>query len=97
MSLSQGVGCLPRPDAVELGILLPHLAGAIIEGAGAAAGLLLVLAQFADRALAGPPPRAARAGRSPGSAACGGPARFRPPWCRRPRSSSVPPGCGLAA
>jgi zinc-finger of transposase IS204/IS1001/IS1096/IS1165 len=45
LSLSQVDGCLPCPGAVDLGILLPHLAGVIIEGAVAAAGLLLVLAR----------------------------------------------------
>jgi transposase len=36
---------LSCPGAVELGILLPHLAGVIVEGVVAAAGLLLVLAR----------------------------------------------------
>ena len=46
MSLSQGDGRLSCPGAsVELGFLLPHLAGAVIEGVVAAAGLLLVLAR----------------------------------------------------
>lgn len=46
MPLSQGDGCLSCPGAsVELGFLLPHLAGAVIEGVVAAAGLLLVLAR----------------------------------------------------
>ena len=45
MSLSQGDLYLSCPGAVELGILLPHLAGAIVEGVAAAAGLLLVTAR----------------------------------------------------
>jgi zinc-finger of transposase IS204/IS1001/IS1096/IS1165 len=46
LSLSQGDGCLSCPGAaVELGILLPHLAGVIIEEVAAATGLLLVLAR----------------------------------------------------
>ena len=45
MSLSQGDACLSCPGAVELGVLLPHLAGVIVEGVAAAAGLLLVLAR----------------------------------------------------
>jgi transposase len=45
VSLSQGDGCLPCPGAVELGVLLPHLAGAVVEGVVAAAGLLCVLAR----------------------------------------------------
>jgi zinc-finger of transposase IS204/IS1001/IS1096/IS1165 len=43
--LPQGGTCLSCPGAVELGILLPHLAGVVVEGAVAAAGLLLVLAR----------------------------------------------------
>ncbi len=45
MSLSQGDACLSCPGAVDLGILLPHLAGVIVEGAAVAAGLLLVMAR----------------------------------------------------
>jgi transposase len=46
LPLSQGDGCLSCPGAaVELGFLLPHLAGAVIEGVVAADGLLLVLAR----------------------------------------------------
>ena len=45
MSLSQGNGALSCPGAVELGILLPHLAGVIVEEVTVAAGLLLVLAR----------------------------------------------------
>lgn len=51
MSLSQGDGCLSCPGAVELGILLPHLAGVVVvEGVVAAAGLLLVLARASAEA-----------------------------------------------
>ena len=45
MSLSQGDVCLSCPGAVELGILLPHLAGVIVEEVAVAAGLLLVMAR----------------------------------------------------
>ena len=45
MSLSQGDLCLSCPGAVELGILLPHLAGVVIEEVAVAAGLLLVTAR----------------------------------------------------
>ena len=45
MSLSQDDMCLSCPGAVELGVLLPHLAGVVVEGVVAAAGLLLVLAR----------------------------------------------------
>ena len=45
MSLSQGDVCLSCPGAVELGILLPHLAGAIVEEVAVTAGLLLVRAR----------------------------------------------------
>ena len=45
MSLSQGDVCLSCPGAVELGVLLPHLAGVIVEEVTAAAGLLLVTAR----------------------------------------------------
>ncbi len=45
MPLSQGDVCLSCPGAVELGILLPHLAGVVVEGVVAAAGLLLALAR----------------------------------------------------
>jgi transposase len=47
VSLSQGDGCLSCPGVVELGILLPHLAGVVVERVVAAAGLLLVLARAA--------------------------------------------------
>jgi len=36
---------LPCPGAVELGVLLPHLAGVVVEGVVAAAGVLFVLAR----------------------------------------------------
>ena len=45
MSLSQGDVCLSCPSAVELGVLLPHLAGVIVEEVAVAAGLLLVMAR----------------------------------------------------
>jgi transposase len=45
VSLSQADVFLSCPGAVELGILLPHLAGVVVEGVVAAAGLLLVLAR----------------------------------------------------
>jgi len=47
VSFSQGDGCLSCPGVVELGILLPHLAGVVVERVVAAAGLLLVLARAA--------------------------------------------------
>jgi transposase len=43
--LSQGDGWLSCPCSAGLGILLPHLAGVIIEEVAVAAGLLLVLAR----------------------------------------------------
>jgi transposase len=45
VSLSQGDVCLSCPGSVDLGVLLPHLAGVIVEEVVAAAGLLLVLAR----------------------------------------------------
>lgn len=45
MSLSQGGVFLSCPGSVDLGVLLPHLAGVIVEEVTAAAGLLLVLAR----------------------------------------------------
>jgi transposase len=45
LSLSQGDACLSCPGAVDLGILLPHLAGVTVEGVVLAAGLLLVTAR----------------------------------------------------
>jgi hypothetical protein len=45
MSLSQGDVCLSCLGAVELGIVLPHLAGAIVEEVAVEAGLLLVMAR----------------------------------------------------
>ena len=45
MSLSQGDAFLSCPGLVDLGALLPHLAGVIVEEVTAAAGLLLVTAR----------------------------------------------------
>jgi hypothetical protein len=45
VSLSQGDVCLSCTGAVELGVLLPHLAGLIVEEVTVAAGLLLVMAR----------------------------------------------------
>ena len=45
MSFSQGAVCLSCQGAFELGVFLPHLAGVVIEGVVAAAGLLLVSAR----------------------------------------------------
>ena len=45
MSLSQGDVFLSCPGSVDLGVLLPHLAGVIVEAVTAAAGLLLVTAR----------------------------------------------------
>jgi AcrR family transcriptional regulator len=45
VSLSQGDVCSSCPGSAGLGILLPHLAGVIVEEVVAAAGLLLVLAR----------------------------------------------------
>jgi len=45
VSLSQGDAFLSCPGSVDLGVLLPHLAGVIIEEVTAAAGLLLVMAR----------------------------------------------------
>ena len=48
MPFSQGDGYLSCPGtAVDLGVLLPHLAGAVIDGVVAAAGLVLILARSA--------------------------------------------------
>jgi transposase len=44
VSLSQGDVFLSCPGPVDLGVLLPHLAGVIVEAVTAAAGLLLVTA-----------------------------------------------------
>ena len=41
MSLSQGDVFLSCPGSLDLGVLLPHLAGVIVETVTAAAGLLL--------------------------------------------------------
>jgi hypothetical protein len=55
VSLSQGDLCLSCPDsAVELGFLLPYLAGAVVEGVVAATGLLLVLARARAEMAASP-------------------------------------------
>jgi hypothetical protein len=45
VSLSQGDGYSSCSGAVELGILLPHLARVIVEGVTVGAGLLLVMAR----------------------------------------------------
>jgi transposase len=45
VSLSQGGAFLSCPGSVDLGVLLPHLAGAVVEEVAVAAGLLLVLAR----------------------------------------------------
>jgi hypothetical protein len=45
VSLSQGDVCLSCPGSVDLGVLLPHLAGVIVEAVTATAGLLLVTAR----------------------------------------------------
>ena len=45
MSLSQGDVVLSCPGPVDLGVLLPHLAGVIVDAVTAAAGLLLVSAR----------------------------------------------------
>jgi transposase len=42
VSLSQADGCLSCQPALELGILLPHLAGVIVEGTELAAGRLCI-------------------------------------------------------
>jgi len=54
VSLSQGGVCLSCPGAVELGVLLPHLAGVIVEEVAVAAGLLLVTARGRESAAACP-------------------------------------------
>jgi hypothetical protein len=45
VSLSQGDVLLSCPGPVDPGVLLPHLAGVIVEAVTAAAGLLLVTAR----------------------------------------------------
>jgi transposase len=45
VSLSQGGAFLSCPGPVDLGVLLPHLAGVIVEEVKAAAGLLLLVAR----------------------------------------------------
>ena len=42
MSLSQGGGCLPCPGAVEVGDLLPHLAGLVVDEVLAGSGGLCI-------------------------------------------------------
>ena len=54
MSLSLGDVFLSCPGSVDLGVLLPHLAGVIVEEVTAAAGLLLVLARARAAAAACP-------------------------------------------
>jgi transposase len=54
VSLSQGDERLPCPGAVDLGIFLPHLAGVIIDGVVAAAGLVSVLVRAKTDAVACP-------------------------------------------
>ena len=77
MSLSQGDGCLSCPGAaVELGFLLPHLAGAVIDEVVAAGGLLLVLAR-------------ARAGTAACPACGGGSARVHSRYARRLADAAI--------
>jgi transposase len=45
VSFSQGDVCLSCQGVADLGVLLPYLAGVVVEGVVAAAGLLLVLAR----------------------------------------------------
>jgi transposase len=45
LSLLQGDACLSCPGVVDLSVLLPHLAGVIVEGVVVAAGLLCVWAR----------------------------------------------------
>ena len=45
MPLSQDEVCLSCQGVVELGVLLPHLAGVVVEGVVATARLLLVAAR----------------------------------------------------
>ena len=54
MSLSQGGVCLSCPGSVDLGVLLPHLAGVIVEEVAVTAGLLLVTARARQGAAACP-------------------------------------------
>jgi len=54
VSLPQGDLPFPYPGAVDLGILLPHLAGVIVEEVAVAAGLLLVTARARAAAAACP-------------------------------------------
>lgn len=54
VSLSQGDLCLSCPGSVNLGVLLPHLAGVIIEEVAVTAGLLLVTARAKEGTAACP-------------------------------------------
>lgn len=54
MSLSRGDVCLSCPGPVDLGVLLPHLAGVVIEEVSVAAGVLLVLARAREGTAACP-------------------------------------------
>jgi transposase len=54
VSLSQGGVCLSCPGSVDLGVLLPHLAGVIIEEVAVTAGLLHVTARTRSGAAACP-------------------------------------------
>jgi hypothetical protein len=45
VSLSRGDVCLSCPGSVELGILLTHMAGVIVEETAVAAGLLILMAR----------------------------------------------------
>ena len=98
VSLSQGDVCLSCPGSVDLGVLLPHLAGVIVEAVTAAAGLLL-------RDGPGAPPEAAcpkcgtvsrrvhsRYCRTLADAAVEGAARWRSRWRWR-RFFCAAPGC----
>jgi len=62
LPLSQGDVFLSCPGSVDLGVLLPHLAGVIVEEVAVAAGLLLVLAR-ARAATASCPKCGAESGR----------------------------------
>jgi hypothetical protein len=60
VTLSQGEVGLSCPGAVELGVLLPHLAGVIVEEVAVAAGLLVVTARARAPEAACPRRRPAR-------------------------------------
>jgi hypothetical protein len=76
VSLSQGDACLSCPGSLGLSVLLPHLAGVIVEAVTPAAGLLLVTARaraprgrvpgVRDRVAPGPQPLLQDAGRRRG-------------------------------